>query len=348
MSQPRVLLGFTYSMAALAHTARSSGVTLVMPRSAHLVGAEFGLDVVDLPPLSHLSRTEGDTAFDKVIDENNIDAVWPLAMSSYDLSGITAAPVHTVCKHKTYNMVNDKVTFNSWVRNSMFQPEGVETVGADRTMEEIRGRLADGQRVCCKPPRGVNGGGFWEIDPNANLLADPLARKVTPEVFELEIRRLEEQEGMERFLVMEVLPGQELSIDVLCVNGELLKWMIREKVSENTQIIRSNHKIIEHVRHLVKALRLHGLVSVQYMYDRHGNIKILEINLRPSGGCLSYGEFILRETVGSSDLLTDWLQYMTGIIEPDDIKPWHGDWRMDKVQWGGMKRLDIKPIASLD
>lgn len=226
----------------------------------------------------------------------------------------------------------------------MFQPEGVETVGADRTMEEIKARLADGQRVCCKPPRGVNGGGFWEIDPNAKLLADPLARKVTPETFEHEVRKFEEREGMERFLVMEVLPGRELSIDVLAIEGELRKWMVREKVSENRQLIRSHHEIIDHVRHVVKALRLHGIVSVQYMYDKHGNIKILEINLRPSGGCLSYGEFVLRETVGSSDLLTDWLRFMTGSIEPDDIKQWDGDWQMDKVQWGGQQRLKMTPI----
>ena len=342
--QKRILLGFTYSMFALAHTAQSSGITIVMPRAARLVGAEFGLDVVDLPHLSHLSRTERDTAFDKLIDEHKIDAFWPLSMCSHDLSGITAAPVHAVCQHKTFQMVNDKVTFANWLRNSMFRPEGVETVGAAKTMEEIRERLADGQRVCIKPPRGVNGGGFWEITPDANLLADPLARKITPESFEHEIQKLEEQEGMERFLVMEVLTGAELSIDALCINGELLKWMVREKVSENTQIIRSNHEIIEHVRHVVKALRLHGIVSVQYMYDRHGNIKILEINLRPSGGCLSYGEFVLRETVGTSDLLTDWLQFMGGIIEPGDIKPWHGDLQMDKVQWGGNTRLKIKPI----
>lgn len=346
MSQPRVLLGFTYSMAALAYTAQSSGVRIVLPRTAHFPSIEFGLDVVDLPQFDH--KTEAAATFDKLVEEHQLKAFWPLSSSMYDLSYITSAPVHAVCKHKTFQMVNDKVSCASWMRNSMFQPEGVETVGVHRTMEEIKARLADGQRVCIKPPRGVNGGGFWEITPNAKLLADPEARKITPEMFAHEVGRLEEKEGMERFLVMEMLTGPELSIDALCVDGELLKWMVREKVSANTQIIRSNHEIMDHVRHIVKALRLHGLVSVQYMYDRHGNIKFLEINLRPSGGCLSYGEFILRETMGGSDLLTDWLQFMAGIIEPDDIKPWHGDLQMDKVQWGGQKRLDIKHIDSRD
>ena len=323
MAQPRILTGFTYSMDSLVATAMHSGVQLVLPRSAAYLGEKYGLEVVDLPNFNG-RKTEAVACFEKLVDQHGIDAFWPLSSAMYDLSYITAVPVLSVCKSKTFNMVNDKVTFAAWMGGSKYSPEGVETVGTKKTMKEINARLKRGERVCVKPPRGVNGGGFWEITPNADLLADPLARKIRPEAFESELRIAERREGMERFLVMEVLPGQELSIDALCVDGKLLKWMIREKVAPSKQVAYSNHKIIRHVRKIVKELGLHGIVSVQYMYDKHGKIKILEINLRPSGGCLAYGENVFGKA-GTSDLLTDWLQYMAGMISVGDIQQWDGE-----------------------
>jgi len=323
MSKPRILTGFTYSMDSLVATAMHSGVELVLPRTAAFLGKVYGLDVVDLPRFSN--KLEATVEFAKLIEEYSIHAFWPLASSAYDITQQPDAHVHAVCRYKTFAMVNDKVTFASWLSGSQYRPEGVETVGAEKTMEEIRARLEAGQRVCIKPPRGVNGGGFWEITPKANLLADPNARQIRPEVFESELQKFELDEGMERFLVMEMLTGTELSIDALCFEGQLLKWLIREKVSPSKQVASSNHEIMGHVRHIIKALRLHGLVSVQYMYDKHGEIKILEINLRPSGGCLTYGGAIFGK-VGTSDLLTDWLQLMGGLITPDDIQQWEGEY----------------------
>lgn len=330
----KVLLGFTYSLDRLAETAKRSRVEIILPMSAKKSVADpLGLQAVELPSFRD-PRTAIDT-FNELVDKYDIGAFWPLGSSVYDLSSITRIPVHPVCKYKTFQMVNDKVTFASWLTDSKYRPEGVETVGAEKTMEEIRRRLAIGQRVCVKPPRGVNGGGFWEIDPKANLLANPLARKVRPKTFADELRKLEREEGMERFLVMEVLPGAELSIDALCIDGELRKWMVREKISDSLQKVSSDHSVIAHVRHVVRALGLHGLVSVQYMYDKEGSIKILEINLRPSGGCLAYGEYALGQA-GTTDLLTDWLQYMAGMIARDDIK-----------QWEGEVQIKIQPTASL-
>jgi hypothetical protein len=324
----RILVGFTYSMFMLAETAQRSGVRIVLPRTAAFVGHQLGLEVVDLPSFRNTSDAAAE--LNRLIEKHNIDAFWPLAACAYDLSGVTAAPVHAVCKHETFQMVNDKVTFANWLKDSMFRPEGVQTVGAEKTIIEVLTRLEKGQTVCIKPPRGVNGGLYWQISHDANLLADPAERKISPRAFEIALRERERSHGLEPWLVMEVLQGPELSIDALCIEGDLRKWMIREKDSPSTQIVRSDHEIIAHVRHIVKALGLHGLVSVQYMFDKDGRIKILEINLRPSGGCIGYGEVALGQA-GTSDLVTDWLQYMAGMITSKDIKPWKGEVRI-KIQ----------------
>jgi len=88
---------------------------------------------------------------------------------------------------------------------------------------------------------------------------------------------------------------------------------------------------MSHVRQIIAELGLHGLVSVQYMYDKHGKIKILEINLRPSGGCLAYGDFVFGKA-GTTDMLTDWLHYMAGMIAEEDIQQWEGEVTFETVK----------------
>lgn len=148
-------------------------------------------------------------------------------------------------------------------------------------------------------------------------------RQLQPASYEVELRSREAKVGPEAWLVMERLFGPELSIDALCVEGDLLKWMVREKRPSGGQVVMADHEVMDHVRHLIKALGLHGIVSVQYMYDAHGHPKLLEINLRPSGGCIAYGETVLAAR-GVSGLLTDWLQLMAGMIAREDIQPWCG------------------------
>ena len=329
---PRIALGFTYSLNRIAEIAQKADVELIYPPQARHVAQQMGAETLALPSFK-TDPAMAAAQLDALIEKHDIDAVWPLAASAFDMSGVTAAPVHAVCKPETFALVNDKVTFAHWLQSSMFRPEGIETVGAEKTIVEVLTRLSKGQDVCIKPPRGVNGGLYWQISTDADLLGDPVARKISPRAFEVELRQRELKHGLERWLVMEVLQGPELSIDALCIEGDLIKWMIREKDSPSTQIVRSDHGVIAHVHHVVKALGLHGIVSVQYMYDKEGNLKILEINLRPSGGCAAYGGVAMNK-VGTTDLLTDWLQYMAGRITRDDIR-----------QWSGTVRLEIQPTA---
>ncbi len=321
---PRVWLGFTYNMYELAEAAERADVELFLPPQSQEVADYMGLKTLALPSFKD-DPVAAAKELVELMDTHGIDTVWPLAHSANDLSYITdTRKIHPVTRHGTFGMINDKVTFARWLGGSRFRPEGIELVGAEKTIREVLARLENGGTVCIKPPRGVNGGLYWQISYDADLLGDPAARKIHPDEFVVALRNRETEHGLERWLVMEVLRGPELSIDVLCVKGDPRKWMIREKVGPSKQLVRSDHEVMAHVRHLVKTLGLHGLVSIQYMYDRHGNIKILEINLRSSGGCVTYGPAIFKK-VGTSDLLTDWLLYMTGRLAPEDIRQWHGE-----------------------
>ena len=318
-----VLLGPGYSMDWIAETAERAGVRLILPPAAKEVAQAMGLQTLALPSFAEDPKGAG-AELDALIDKHGIDAYWPLAASAFDLSHISACPVHAVTIPERFALVNDKAMFAESLGDDPYRPEGVETFGFVRTLIEVRRRLENNEEVIQKPRRGVNGSLYWEVSPNGNLLGNPDMRQILPESYEVELRNHEAVHGPMHWLVMERLHGPELSIDAVCVKGRLLKWMVREKLPSGKQRVMSDHLVIEHVRHLVKTLKLHGIVSIQYMYDRHGNPKILEINLRYSGGCAAYGEPVLG-SLGVSGLVTDWLKYMTGMITEDDIQPWKGE-----------------------
>lgn len=317
--RPTLLLGYTYSLDRIAAVAERAGVQLVLSPKANVEG----VPMLSLPSFKD-DPTAAAATLNAQIIEYGIDTFWPLTASAFDLSGVTACPVHAVTTPEAYAFVNDKVAFADWLGNDPTRPEGVETVGADATIGEVMRRLNAGEAVCVKPPRGVNGSLYWEIALGADVLGDPDGRLLSPKAYEVALRDREAEEGPERWLVMERLHGPELSIDALCYGGDLLKWMVREKIATATQIVRADHPVIDHVRNIVKALGLHGIVSLQYMYDKHGNLKMLEINLRPSGGCVAYGETALG-AANTTGLLYDWLQLLAGMVAPSDIKQWSGE-----------------------
>lgn len=335
MKLPRILLGPTVSMDRIAPAAVAAGVQLVLPKTSERTAKRLGLPIVTLP--SFTDNPAAALQLNELLDEHDITAFWPLGLSAFDLSGVGSKgrSVHPVTTPEMYELIKDKATYAQLLDASV-RPVGVETFGADATLKAVALQLEKTGSAFVKPCRGINGDGCSGIVPNGDMIGNPNARMFTLAGFEEALRQHEAQTETKRWLVTELLYGPELSVDALCIHGTLVKWMVREKVSDTQQISYSDHPVIEHVRRLVQELGLHGVVSIQYMYDqdedaKERNLKSLEINLRPSGGCSAYGEIIL-ESVGSTGLLHDWFRWMTGQITSHDIKQWQGD----KVQFRTM------------
>lgn len=327
----KALVGFTYEMESVAEVAALAGVELVLSSQSERVAEDMGLPTLALP--SFTGNPAAALQLDALIRDYNgrnrkspIDVVWPLALSAFDLSAVTAVPVHAVASPATVALVNNKTNFAEWQRDlgDPTCPEGVETFGADATLARVMELVENHGVASVKPPNGVNGGYYTEVTPTAKPLDNPAVRKISPESYALELRRHEAENGPARWLVMEHLYGPELSVDALCIKGELKKWMVREKISDSRQDVYSDHSVIEHVRYIVAALELHGVVNVQYMYDEGGNLRYLEANVRPSGGCARYGEVIF-DMIGDDSLLFTWWQWLAGMIDTKDITQWTGD-----------------------
>ena len=94
-------------------------------------------------------------------------------------------------------------------------------------------------------------------------------------------------EGRE-LLVMEYLPGKEFTVDALCLEGEPIVVVPRERVkvvqgiSVIARVVR-NEELIRITESIIKLLRFSYVINVQFKYGPHGRPKLLEINPRVAG-----------------------------------------------------------------
>jgi hypothetical protein len=321
----RVATGFTYSYDALAPVAKKAGVTLLSLSELQKAMPGFVM------PSFETDHAAAVAALNTLLRDGKFGVFWPNALSAYDLSGVTACPVHAVTTPEWYALINNKRRLGNWQdeKSDPTRPKSVETFGADATLAAIGEAIKVYGAAFTKPDNGVNGKDCWMVKPEANVLSRPDDRTMSPEVYKLALRAHEAEYGPRHWLVQEPLQGDELSIDVLAIHGESRKWMVRKKVSGSRQMVYADHPVMEHVRWFIKTWGLHGLVSAQYMFDQDGNPKMLEANLRASGGCLTYGEAIF-DKIGSTSLVYDWLQWLAGLISADEIKHWSGYTGFDK------------------
>ncbi|WP_372425440.1 ATP-grasp domain-containing protein [Salinarimonas chemoclinalis] len=161
-------------------------------------------------------------------------------------------------------------------------PETIAVVDAAGLAHALA-TLSGAHGACVKPASGVYGRGFWRLDPAADAFAhleDPDRRVVHPDVFAA-AWALARERG--RLVVMDYLPGDEHSVDVVCDEGRLVAAAARRK-SGSHQVVTTRGPEIDLAEAVVAALGLDGLVNVQTKADGEGVPKLLEVNTRYAGG----------------------------------------------------------------
>lgn len=253
-------------------------------------------------------------AFNAVVAEHRIDAFWPQNAAANDLSGMDCV-VHAAGTSDVIRLVDDKDAFMKWLGDDPRRPDQVEVLGADGVEQEYARRHAEGRTVCVKPVIGVNGSGYWKLtaDNGGAFLDDPEPREIGASVWLTAMRVAEREKEPRRLLVMDWLPGPEVSVDLLCWHGRALTQAARTKLDANHQRIESDHVVVEHARDVAERLGLHGIVSMQYRLDEDGAWRMLEVNPRPAGGSIH------SEDAGFG-LITDWTRLVVGVIGPDDVR----------------------------
>lgn len=144
--------------------------------------------------------------------------------------------------------------------------------------------------ICFKPMVSNGSRGFRIIDPKISryrLLFEmkPMSTYIT---FDEIMSIFDESEIFHQLILMEYLPGNEYSVDLLVDHGRPLYTIPRRRDAMSAGItikgeIVKEDDIINYCNEIVQSLKLHGNIGIQVKRDWNNTPLILEINPRIQG-----------------------------------------------------------------
>lgn len=151
---------------------------------------------------------------------------------------------------------------------------------------------AQEMKVCFKPTKAEGGNGFRIIDNERDSLAELFAYVTVSTTFQQAYETLSLTEKFEDLMVMELLEGDEYSIDCISTaEGELITAIPRRKSDGRLYMLEDVSELLALSQRISEALRIPYAFNIQVRYSSSGIPKLLEINPRMSGGlyitCLS-------------------------------------------------------------
>lgn len=144
--------------------------------------------------------------------------------------------------------------------------------------------------ACVKPVRGIFGQGFFQFSDSPcpeQQLFFPDQKVIKPEVFlDLALQSASQRQHQRTWMLMEFLSGPEYSVDTLAYQGKLISHVAREKgkIDSHGQMIVNDPQLKAYLQALASTFELSGVFNAQFRRDIHGNLKVMEINPRFSGG----------------------------------------------------------------
>ena len=146
------------------------------------------------------------------------------------------------------------------------------------------------QPVCFKRPVASGMRGFRVLDESEDRLSRLLSQKPDSAVTTLDSVQpvLDSAETFPELVVMEYLPGEEYSVDVLAQGDTVGPVIPRSRTRTRAGIsfegtVERDEQLIEAAAEICRELGVEYNINVQFKYDRNGVPKVLEINPRVSG-----------------------------------------------------------------
>ena len=147
--------------------------------------------------------------------------------------------------------------------------------------------------VCFKPAVSSGSRGFRVLTSKVDRLSLLLAEQPDSTVisFEEVSSFLVKAKEFPEMLVMEYLPSEEYSVDIVADRGQAIVVVprIREKIILGASFIGTvvKHKqIMDYSKKIARGLELNGAIGMQFKLDKEGIPKIMEINARPHGALM--------------------------------------------------------------
>lgn len=236
-----------------------------------------------IPRISEVvARTGADVVLPLTTDE-----LQPLASARDDID----APV-MVSEADALSVANDKAQLYEFL-----QENGFDSAPAFRFVDDESSFVAAVEAlgypekpVCFKPTVGSGMRGFRVLDETADRLTRLLDEKPGAAVTTLdEIQPvLATADPFPELVVMEYLPGEEYSVDVLAMGDSVGPVVPRSRSQTRAGItfqgvVEEKQDLISEASEICRELGLEYNVNLQFKYDADGNPKIIEINPRVAG-----------------------------------------------------------------
>ena len=197
--------------------------------------------------------------------------------------------------------------------------------------------------VCFKPPVASGMRGFRVLDERTDRLTRLLEEKPDTAVTTLSevLPVLSSAESFPELAVMEYLPGEEYSVDVLAMGDEVGPVIPRSRARTRAGIsfegaVEQRTDLINEAAAICRRLGLEYNVNVQFKYDADGTAKVIEINPRVAGTivmCVGAGvnmpylgvKHALGETIPPVDVRwgTQMVRYWQELFRSPDGRAYH-------------------------
>jgi carbamoyl-phosphate synthase large subunit len=201
------------------------------------------------------------------------------------------------------------------------------------------------QPVCFKPTVASGMRGFRILDEHTDRLTRLLDEKPGAAVTTLDEVSpvLAEADPFPDLAVMEYLPGEEYSVDVLAMGDSVGPVVPRTRARTRAGItfqgvVEENERLIEEAGAICRALGLEYNINLQFKYDADGEPKLIEINPRVSGTivmCVGAGtnlpalgvSYALDESIPDVDVQwgTRMTRYWNELFRSPDGETFHVD-----------------------
>jgi carbamoyl-phosphate synthase large subunit len=163
------------------------------------------------------------------------------------------------------------------------------------------------KKICFKPPVSNGLRGFRIIEDGQDRLYSLMNEKPNNIYISFDefVSICEAGKSFPELIIMEFLPGEEYSVDVLADNGKFISAIPRSRDHIKMGIsfvgtVIEDKEIIEYSRRIVEGLKLNGNIGLQFKRDMSGIPKIIESNPRVQGTivlCTAAGENMVYEAV---------------------------------------------------
>lgn len=276
-------------------------------RNIRVIGADIKKRVSTICNLDGFFQIPRPTAKDfceqllKITKQENVQVIQPLVTKELEVlsahrSMFEECGIKVCCAElKHLEIANDKGKLLRFMSEHQMAVPKFYIVHTVEEFKQACERLGYPEKaICFKPTVGNGSRGFRIIDEKKNLYDLIFQEKPNSTYISMEqiVGIFEKASELPELLVMEFLPEDEYSVDVLADSGKTLVAIPRKRLQMNGGIstdcvIENQPDIIEYCRKIVAALSLDGNIGIQVRADENGVYKILEINPRVQGSIVA-------------------------------------------------------------